>query len=312
VALRKLPPLNALRSFEVAARCQSFTRAASELLVTPAAVGQQVRQLEEFMGVRLFRRQSRLLALTRAGEACLPGIRDGFAQLAAAVNRVKPQTQSGRLTVSVAPSFAAKWLLPRLCDFEQSHPDIDIHVDASIGLANFHDDGMDLAIRYGTGQYPGLHVERLLGEELFPVCSPLVLGDGPLETPQDLGRYPLLHDDSPDNDPSCPSWSMWLRAAGVENLEATRGPRFSQSSLVIEAAVLGRGIALAKASIAAVDLAAGRLLRLFNMRLPLAFAYYLVSPQAVGCASRVAAFRQWLLEQAADAGSDSQSGIGTR
>ena len=225
--LRKLPPLNALRSFEVAARCSSFTKAAAELLVTPAAVGQQVRQLEDFMGVRLFRRESRVLVLTPAGEACLPGIREGFAQLAAAVSQAKPQTKVGRLTVSVAPSFAAKWLLPRLSDFEARHPDIDVHVDASMPLVDLNDGNVDVAIRYGSGQYPGLRVERLIGEEVIPVCSPALRdGDRPLARPQDLVEHALLHDDSPDNDPSCPTWPMWLRAAGVQGVDAIRGPAF--------------------------------------------------------------------------------------
>jgi LysR family glycine cleavage system transcriptional activator len=204
----------------------------------------------------------------------------------------------GRLTVSVAPSFAAKWLLPRLNDFEGRHPDIDVHVDASMPLVNLHDGSVDLAIRYGAGQYPGLTVERLIGEELFPVCSPALLQDGrPLSTPQDLAQHTLLHDESPDNDPSCPTWAMWLRAAGVQGVDATRGPHFSQSSLVIEAAVLGRGIALAKATIAAADLAAGRIIRLFDMSVPLAFAYFLVYPESAGRSPKSAAFRRWLLEQ---------------
>ena len=296
--LRKLPPLNALRSFEVAARCRSFTKAAAELLVTPAAVGQQVRQLEDFMGVRLFRRENRALVLTPAGEACLPGVREGFAQLAAAVSQARPQAKAGWLTVSVAPSFAAKWLLPRLSDFEARHPEIDVHVDASMPLVDLADGRIDVAIRYGSGQYSGLRVERLIGEEVVPVCSP-VLRDGgrPLHAPRDLAEHTLLHDESPDNDPSCPTWPMWLRAAGVHGIDATRGPHFSQSSLVLEAAVLERGVALAKATIAAADLAAGRVVRLFEMSVPLAFAYYLVYPDSASEAPKVVAFRTWLFEQ---------------
>jgi LysR family transcriptional regulator, glycine cleavage system transcriptional activator len=296
--LRRLPPLNALRCFEVAARYGSFTKAAAELLVTPAAVGQQVRQLEDFMGVALFRRENRTLTLTTAGQACLPGIREGFAQLVAAVGNAKPRADGGRLTISVAPSFAAKWLLPRLSDFEARHPEIDVHVDASMPLVDLHDGRVDLAIRYGAGQYPGLAVERLIGEEAIPVCSPSLRdGDRPLRQPEDLRGHALLHDDSPDNDPSCPNWAMWLRAAGVQGIDATRGPRFSQASFVLEAAALGRGVALAKATIAAADLAAGRVVRLFEMSVPLAFAYYLVYPETAIRSARVAAFRQWLLEQ---------------
>jgi LysR family glycine cleavage system transcriptional activator len=228
----------------------------------------------------------------------LPGIREGFAQLAAAVSQAKPQARVGRLTVSVAPSFAAKWLLPRLSDFERRHPEIDVHVDASMPLVDLHDGSVDVAIRYGSGQYPGLRIERLLGEEVFPVCSPELFDGGrPLSTPQDLAELTLLHDDSPDNDPSCPTWPMWLRAAGVHGIDATRGPHFSQSSLVIEAAVLGRGIALAKSTIAAADLAAGRIRRLFEVSVPLAFAYYLVYTESASQSPKVAAFRQWLFEQ---------------
>jgi len=297
-SLRKLPPLNALRSFEVAARHGSFTKAAAELLVTPAAVGQQVRLLEDFMGVTLFRRENRALILTSVGEACLPGIREGFGQLVAAVGQAKPQANGARLTISVAPSFAGKWLLPRLSSFEQRHPEIDVHVDASMPLVDLHDGKVDLAIRYGAGQYPGHTVERLLGEEAIPVCSPALLaGERPLQGPEDLNQHSLLHDDSPDNDPSCPTWPMWLRAAGVHGVDATRGPRFSQSSLVLEAAVLGRGIALAKSTIAAADLAAGRVVRLFEMSVPLAFAYYLVYPQNASRVAKVTAFRTWLFEQ---------------
>ena len=296
--LRKLPPLNSLRTFEVVARHGSFTKAAAELLVTPAAVGQQVRLLEDFMGVALFRRESRALVLTPAGEACLPGIREGFAQLVAAVSQAKPRTNDTRLTISVAPSFAAKWLLPRLDSFEQRHPEIDVHVNASMPLVDLHDGSVDLAIRYGAGQYPGHVVERLLGEEVIPVCSPTLLaGERPLRRPEDLAQHSLLHDDSPDNDPSCPTWPMWLRAAGVQGVDASRGPRFSQSSLVLEAAVLGRGIALAKSAIAAADLTAGRVVRLFEMSVPLVFAYYLVYPQSATRAAKVQEFRAWLFEQ---------------
>jgi LysR family glycine cleavage system transcriptional activator len=296
--LRKLPPLNSLRCFEVAARCKSFTRAAAELCVTPAAVGQQVRQLEDFMGVQLFRRVNRALVLTRVGEACLPGVREGFAMLAAAVVQAKPQATTRRLTVSVAPSFAAKWLLPRLSEFEARHPDIDVHVDASMPLVDLHESLVDVAIRYGAGQYPGLRVERLIGEEVFPVCSPaLLLGERPLNSPADLKDHTLLHDDSPDNDPSCPTWPMWLRAAGVQNVDAARGPRFSQSSFVLEAAVLGRGVALAKSTIAAADLAAGRVVRLFEVSIPLAFSYFLVSRDDVAPSPNIVAFRTWLFEQ---------------
>lgn len=300
-ALRRLPPLNALRAFEVAARHLSFTRAAAELYVTPAAVGQQVRLLEDFMGVQLFRRENRALILTQAGRACLPGIREGFEHLVGAVSQIDASRGQGRLHLSVAPSFAAKWLLPRLPDFESRHPEIDIHVDASMPLVNLNDGNIDLAICYGPGHYPGFAVERLLTEEVFPVCSPRLLAGGkPLRTPADLCDHTLLHDDSPDDDESCPTWRMWLRTAGVDGIDTSRGPRFSQSSFVVEAAALGAGVALAKAAIAAVDLAAGRLVRPFQPGTPVAFAYYLVHLETKASWPKVVAFRDWLREQASD------------
>ena len=310
VPLGRLPPLNALRCFEVAARHGSFTKAASELFVTPAAVGQQVRQLEAILGQALFRRETRRLVPTATGQALLPGIREGFAQLAHAVGLAQARSDDRRLTVSVAPSLAAKWLLPRLSDFEQRHPEFDLRVDASLHLANLEDGSTDLAIRYGAGQYPGLLVERLLSEEVVPVCSPALLAKGPpLAAPEDLKHHTLLHDDSPDNDPTCPSWAMWLRAAGVQGIDAERGPRFSQSSLVLEAAALGRGVALAKATIAADDLAAGRVVRLFAMTVPLAFAYYLISSQSAARKPRVETFRRWVLAQAGEANPPSAGGL---
>ena len=270
-SFRRLPPLNALRTFEAAARHRSFTRAAEELAVTPAAVGQQVRLLEDFVGMPLFRRTSRSLVLTEAGAACLPEVREGFERLAAGMARISRVEQAGRLSVSVAPSFAAKWLLPRLHRFSAVHPEIDVRIDASMEVVDLHRSEVDLAVRYGPGKYTGLHVEPLMGEAVFPVCSPALLQERPLRTPADIAAHTLLHDDSPDEDATCPDWTMWLRAAGVEGIDASRGPRFNQSSLVLEAAILGRGIALAKARIAAADLAAGRVVKPFDVSEPIEF-----------------------------------------
>lgn len=296
---RRLPPLNALRAFEVAARHLSFTRAADELFVTPAAVSQQVRQLEDLLGCRLFARGGKALGLTPAGAELLPGLRDGFDRLADAVRRVDGLGRRPALRVSVAPSFAVKWLLPRIEDFAGRHPEIDLHIEASMALADPRRDEIDAAIRYGGGQYPGLRVERLLAEEVVVVCRPdLVSAARPLSEPADLLHHTLLHDDSPDGDQSCPSWEAWLRAAGIATVDGARGPRFNQSSLVLEAALLGRGVALAKAALAAADLAAGRLVRPFGPGLPVAFAYYFAATDAKVRDPRVQALRQWLLEQA--------------
>jgi len=295
---RALPPLNALRAFEAAARHLSLTQAAQELSVTPAAISHQIRLLEDHIGMPVLQRSGRGLVLTDAGAAAFADLKQGFSHLAAAMDAIDALGERGVLRVSVAPSFAAKWLLPRLQDFEQQHPDIDVHVSSSMQLVDFARDGTDMAIRYGAGNYPELVVERLLSEEVVPVCAPsLVSRDRPLVGAADLKNFTLLHDDSPDNDPSCPSWDMWLRAADAAEVDGTRGPRFNQSSLVIEAAVLGRGVALAKHRLAAEDIRRGRLILPFTDAVPLDFAYFMVSPRAKLNLPKVSFFRDWLREQ---------------
>jgi LysR family glycine cleavage system transcriptional activator len=300
--LRRLPPLNALRSYEAAARHLSFTKAAGELRVTPAAVSHQVKMLEDHIGISLFQRVNRQLVLTEAGEACLPGIRMAFEGLAGAIDSISIAGRSGVLTVSVAPSLAGKWLLPRLERFKSMHPDIDVRVSASIQFVDFASGEIDVAIRYGTGQYTGLTSELLISESLVPVCSPRLLdGPHPLRSPRDIRFHTLLHDDSPDEDTSCPPWELWLKAAGVEGVDATRGPRFNQPSLVLEAAILGQGIALAKSAIAAADLAEGRVIKPFELTRPLEFAYYIVCPESKTLMPKVDVFIRWLKEEAAAA-----------
>lgn len=296
---RRLPPLVALRTFEVVARHLSLIRAADELCVTPAAVSHQIRTLEAHLGMQLFRRSGRSIVLTEAGQACLPGIRDGFERLGDAIAQLETLGEGGVLTVSVAPSFAVKWLVPRLDRFQQLHPGIDVRVAASNQLANFGSDNVDVAIRYGSGRYPDIRVERLLPETIFPVCSPDLLARQPVRLPQDLASVTLLHDDSPDEDQSCPTWQMWLRAAGADAVDWNRGPRFTQSSLVLEAALHGKGVALAKATLADADLRSGRLVRLFGNETPIDFAYYIVGPQRKLLLPKVAAFVEWLRDEAA-------------
>ena len=296
--LRRLPPLNALRSYEAAARHLSFTKSAGELGVTPAAISHQVKMLEEHISVALFQRVNRQLVLTEAGEACLPGIRTAFQGLAAAIDSISLAGRSGVLSVSVAPSLAGKWLLPRLERFKAMHPDIDVRVSASMQLADFASGEIDVAIRYGAGRYSGLKAELLINEAVVPVCSPKLLeGPQPLRSPADVRFHTLLHDDSPDDDASCPTWEMWLKAAGVDGVDAARGPRFDQSSLVLEAAVLGQGIALAKSTIASDDLAAGRVVKPFELTLPLEFAYYIVCPESKTLMPKVDLFIRWLKEE---------------
>jgi LysR family glycine cleavage system transcriptional activator len=304
-------PLTALRAFVVAARHLSFSKAAAELHVTPAAISQQIRQLEEQLGRQLFRRDGRQMLLTDAGQACLPGLSEGFARLVEAMAVLQEAGEGRVLTVSVAPSFAAKWLLPRIDAFTEAHPGIDVRLSASMALVDFAAEDVDCAIRYGAGRYPGLVVLKLLNESVLPVAAPdLLAREGVPHGPGDLARFTLLHDVSADRDASCPDWGMWLKAAGVRGLDARRGPHFDQSSLVLEAAVLGRGVALAKARLAEGDLKAGRLVRLFDVARPIGFAYYLVCPPARLALPRVKAFRDWLLgEVAAADGAAEVSGV---
>lgn len=296
---KRLPPLMSLRTFEVVARHLSLIKAADELCVTPAAVSHQIRTLEAHLGLPLFRRAGRSIILTDAGQACLPGIRDGFERLSDAISQLETLGEGGVLTVSVAPSFAVKWLVPRLDRFQEKYPGIDVRVAASNQLANFANDNVDLAIRYGSGRYPDLEVERLLPESIYPVCSPELLAKHPILSPQDLNHVTLLHDDSPDDDQSCPTWQMWLRAASIGDVDWNRGPRFTQSSLVLEAAIHGKGVALAKATLAEADLQSGRLVRLFGDQTPIDFAYYIVGPQRKLKLAKVAAFIDWLRSETA-------------
>lgn len=300
--LARLPPLKSLRAFVVAAKYSSFVRAAQELHVTPAAIGQQIRQLEAHLGCVLFERNGRASRLTDEGSALLPGLSDGFERIVEALARLVSAETSGLLTVSVTPSFAAKWLVPRLEKFNGAYPGIDVRLAASMALVDFAVEEVDCSIRYGAGLYPELSVEKLLAESVFPVCSPALLsGSYPLTHPSLLKQHTLLHDDSPERDASCPDWRMWLSAAGIADVNARQGPRFNQSSLVLEAAIAGQGVALAKAQLAETDLKAGRLVRPFGAAQRVEFAYYFVSPPNRMGLAKVEAFRQWLRAEAAEA-----------
>ncbi len=297
----RLPPLNALRAFEAAARRLSFTQAAEELNVTPGAISQQIRQLEEFAGTPLFKRTGRAVLLTDAAQASLPLVRDAFERIAEAGRIMQAPARKGRVMISAAPSFAAKWLAPRLESFHRAHPGIEAWISADMALTDFNTADADLAIRYGRGVYEGLKAEKLLDETVLPVCSPRLL-EGPeaIRRPEDLRHHTLLHDESPENDPSCPDWPSWLRARGVTGVDGRRGPRFNQGILVIEAAAAGRGVALAKRAIAARDLEAGRLVAPFaDGSTPIAFGYWLVWPKGRHLSVEVRAFVRWIKAEAA-------------
>ncbi len=296
---RPLPSLNALRAFEAAGRHLSFTRAAQELHVTPAAVGQQVRALESTLDTRLLQRVNRTLVLTEAGHALLPGLGDAFQRLHQVVQDFRRRDLERPLTVTVPPSFAATWLVPRLTAFRRHCPDIEVRIDASNRLVDLLTEDVDIGIRYGAGQYPGLHAERLLHEEAFPVCSPALLeGEHPLRTPEDLRYHELLHVDDAVSTDFWPNWEVWLHCAGVGHLAGRKGLQFSDTGMALQMAVKGRGVALGSRVLASGDLAAGRLVRPFDLGMSMDFAYWLVCPLAVTDTPRVLAFREWVMGEA--------------
>lgn len=295
---RRLPPLNALRAFETAARHMNFSRAADELSVTPGAVSQQIQNLEDYVGAPLFKRTPKGLLLTDAAQTALPALREAFDRLGEAASLLTAAVDGRRVTVSAAPSFAAKWLVPRLGRFEAAHPEVDVWLSAGMELVDFASGEVDVAIRYGSGRYPGLEVQRLMSETVIPVASPELLAERALDSPEDLAHHVLLHDGSPDADESCPDWQMWLTARGIRGVDGARGPRFNQSSLVIEAAMNGRGVALAKRALAQADIDAGRLIAPLQIATAVDFAYYVVHPKAKGRLSQVKAFVKWLGEEA--------------
>lgn len=291
---RRLPPLNALPSFEAAARHLSFSKAADELHVTHGAVSRAVRHLEDHLGVRLFVRDTRSVRLTAVGAAYANEVREALDRIGAATIAAREQPSSGPLNVSTLDSFAAKWLVPRLFRFRRAHGDIDVRLSTSEQLADFVHDGIDIAIRYGRGQYPGLEVELLLEEEVFPVCSPAFLdGPNPLRMPADLVHHTLIHDDFHID------WTMWLKTAGVETIDAHRGPTYHASEHAVQAAVLGEGVVLGRSALVADDLAAGRLVRPFAFRLPAGLAYYVAYPPRARQHHKVKAFRDWLFAEVA-------------
>jgi LysR family transcriptional regulator, glycine cleavage system transcriptional activator len=290
----RLPPLNALRTFEAAARLLSFTRAAEELFVTQAAVSHQIKTLEEHLGVPLFRRLNRRLILTDEGQLLLPAVRQAFDALTAGVERVHQQCCRGALTISTTPSFAANWLAPRLGRFQALWPDFEISLSATPRLVDLVREGVDCGVRYGFGDWPGLRADRLFGHELVPVCSPvLVAGEKPLGRPEDLRHHTLLHVLSDMDD-----WRLWLRAAGISDIDPVRGLKFDTGPLALAAAIAGAGVAITHRRLVADDLAAGRLVELFDLELPIESAYYFIAPEGTADLPKVALFRDWILAEA--------------
>ncbi|MEQ8707812.1 MAG: transcriptional regulator GcvA [Rhodospirillales bacterium] len=295
-----LPPLNTLRVFEAAARHLSFTRAAEELNVTQAAVSHQIKALEERLGITLFKRMNRALMLTDAGQAYYPSIREAIDAIRQATERLYELESTGTLTVTMLASFAAKWLVPRLGRFRARCPDIDVLLSTSSKLIDFQRDDVDIGIRYGAGEWSNVRSEKLFSEDLFPVCSPALLdGAIPLREPADLARHMLLQDAGMD-------WSTWLIAAGIGDLELHFGTSFIDSSLALQAAMAGQGVALGRMALVADDLAAGRLVRPFQISLPSNFAYYIVCSVHTGDSPKIRAFTDWLKDEARNYENDLQ------
>jgi len=289
-----LPPLTAMRTFEVAARYLSFTKAAEELFVTQAAVSHQIKTLERDLGVPLFRRMNRSLALTDEGQALLPYVRDAFDQLTAGVQQLEQLCCSGSLTVTSTPSFASHWLVGRLGRLQSQHPDIDLRLNATEKQVDLLREGMDCGIRHGLGDWPGLRADRLFQAKITPVCSPSLLkGPLPLREPADLARHTILHAmDGADE------WQVWLRAAGVEGLEIDRGLRFDDGELALRAAISGIGVAMGRIPLIDDDLAHGRLVEPFKLEFDEQCAYYFIAPEATADQPKIEAFRSWILAEA--------------
>jgi LysR family glycine cleavage system transcriptional activator len=293
---RQQIPLTALRAFEAAARHLSFTKAAEELGVTPAAISNHIKALEEQYGVQLFHRLTRAVTLTDAGHSAMPLLRQGFDKLSEAADRIETLNSGGTITVSVLPFFASKWLVPRLHRFYQMHADIDVRIDASMRAVDLVRDSVDVCVRLGRGNYTDLDVVKLFDEKAFPVCSPQLLEEvGPLNRPKDLRHHTLLHIESDEF--YFPEWHTWLKLAGVEGIDASRGPRFNQLGLQVQAAVEGHGVALASSVLVTEDLDSGRLVRPFDLAVEADLAYYLLRQKEASSQPLIAAFCEWVLSE---------------
>lgn len=307
----RLPPLNALRVFEAAARHLSFKEAAAELHITQAAVSHQVKSLEEYLGVQLFRRSARGVQLTDAARACLPKLREGFDALAAAVETIRERGEEAELVITAPPVFTARWLMPRLAEFSKREPKIELHVFASskmvdagaldstalVGDLDLRMESSAVQIHLGAGNYPGHRADRLFGVAIVAVASPDL--EPGLEAPEDLEKHTLLHDEAMEIVAGGNAWRKWLQAAGVaDRVDADRGPHFSSNILSLEAASQKLGVALALRPLVNADIASGRLVAPFEIEVKPGSAYYLVCPEVIADRPAVAAFRKWLLEQA--------------
>lgn len=292
--MKELPPLNTLRAFEAAARFESFNRAAQTLHITPSAVSHQIRQLEEDLGSELFDRLPRKVRLNALGRRFLVPVREALGQLASAAEQIRQPEESNLLTLSCTPSFLVGWLVPRLSDFHHAWPDIEVRLDTSPQLVDLHTSDVDACVRYAPSAqaFPDLEAHWLFGEELVPICSPSMVGEGGvLQKPEDLARVTLMHSFS-----RAGQWRNWLRAAGIEGVDTEQGPRFSTDSIAVEAAASGLGVALASRIVVAKQLAEGRVVIPFDVGFCHDYGYFFVYPPASAGERRIAAFRDWILQ----------------
>jgi LysR family glycine cleavage system transcriptional activator len=295
---RRNYPLNALRAFEASARHLSFVSAAEELSVTPAAISHQIKKLEEFLGVSLFRRRTRGLVLVEAGQLLAKDLHTVFLNLDQAMENVVEADRGGALALTVAPTFAAMWLIPRLQHFYSLHPDIDVRISTGLSLIDFQRDNFDAAIRLGHGNWPGLEAIKLVDEAVMPMCSPRLLeGPNAIREPADLKKHVLLHNHSMDYDPNAPTWETWLDATDTTGVDVSRGMHFNLPDHGLQAAIDGTGVVLGWRFLAAKDVEAGRIVELFDFALPLGSTFYLVYPEAQSQRPNIAVLRGWLLEE---------------
>ena len=292
--------MKSLQAFEAAGRHLSFTEAARELSVTPGAISQQIRMLEDFLETMLFRRLNRSIALTADGQIFLPLISNGFEQFNEAVSMLGQKRSEGPLTITSAPSFVSKWLIPRLAKFKAAYPGIDVRIDTSDRLVDFKHEDIDVGIRFGNGVYPELDTVFLFSFDLIPVCAPQLMHQGNgLYKISDLKHHTLLHSNYDELDPGFPDWAMWLKVVGADEIDTDHGIYFNQSDLLFQAALDGQGVALLANVMAEPEISAGRLVQPFATRLPVKLNYHLVTSPAKSRIAKVAAFRAWILDESA-------------
>lgn len=300
--MRRLPPLNSIRAFEATARHLSFSKAADELNVTPGAVSQQVKVLEDYLNLKLFKRKNRMILLTDEAQICLPSLSEGLDKLSQGIESIRQQSNEKSLTITVSPTLASRWLMSRLTGFQKQFPNINVCIDASNEMTDIINDDIDVAIRFGTGEYPGLETDYLFSLNVIPVCKPSLLeGENGIKTPKDLKNHKLLHANSDyfiTEDDNQIDWKMWFENQNINDIDVGNGLHFSQYNLLIEAAIRGQGVALVGDIVIDDELKSGQLVKPFeDTDIPVNFAYHLAYSKNKTNLSRVKTFRQWLLNE---------------